>query len=412
MASALTWLDYSERDRRRALDVIDLFRETGTVDELGLASVRDSFADLFFPGTSTIQTRACYFLLVPWTFLRVERSRVASRGAAEKGRQEEVSLNTRLRAGDDTRGVFGSQAGDALKRLPSEVYWGGLGSWGIRLFSGHRWAYFRALDGFYRSITRFRSTPYDPEGGRAPPANWHPHLPEPPSGFPYENVSVALRRQDADYLRDRIQARHPESLLALLAGRAQAADLKPDRPWELALLAECSPVLRDQLHDAMRFAVCMHGAALLYNLMCSELRQDEKRIEIYRGELNDWASDVKGLGSDLKDWRLEGVWSVVRAQGRSPGYHMQSFVHSWVDDLTRGEPEAIVQQDSNARALVRAREIQLKRNRARLASARHLELWGGQSGTDRLTYRWGATKQILTDVFDGLARSGENAGDA
>ena len=91
---------------------------------------------------------------------------------------------------------------------------------------------------------------------------------------------------------------------------------------------------------------------------------------------------------------------------------MQSFVHSWVDDLKRGEPEAIVQQDSNARALVRAREIQLKRNRARLASARHLELWGGRSGTDRLTYRWGATKQILTDIFDGLARSGENAGDA
>ena len=35
MALTLTWLDYAERDRRRALDVIDLFRETGTVDELG-----------------------------------------------------------------------------------------------------------------------------------------------------------------------------------------------------------------------------------------------------------------------------------------------------------------------------------------------------------------------------------------
>ncbi len=33
LPSTLTWLDYSERDRRRALDVIDLFRESGTVDE-------------------------------------------------------------------------------------------------------------------------------------------------------------------------------------------------------------------------------------------------------------------------------------------------------------------------------------------------------------------------------------------
>ena len=49
MTSSLTWLDYSERDRRRAVDVIDLFRESGTVDELGVASVRNSFSDLFFP---------------------------------------------------------------------------------------------------------------------------------------------------------------------------------------------------------------------------------------------------------------------------------------------------------------------------------------------------------------------------
>ena len=42
MALTLTWLDYAERDRRRALDVIDLFRETGTVDELGLWCPRRS----------------------------------------------------------------------------------------------------------------------------------------------------------------------------------------------------------------------------------------------------------------------------------------------------------------------------------------------------------------------------------
>ena len=169
MASTLTWLDYSERDRRRALEVIDLFRETGTVDELGLAGVQNSFSDLFFPGTSTIQTRACYFLLVPWTFLQLERSQVLSSEAVKTARREELDLNRRLREGTDTRGVFGARAGDALKRLPSEVYWGGLGSWGILTFSGHMWAYFRSLDGFRRRGAQFRSTPRDPEGRSAPP---------------------------------------------------------------------------------------------------------------------------------------------------------------------------------------------------------------------------------------------------
>ena len=45
MASTLSWLDYSERDRRKALDVVDLFREQATRDELGIGTVRDALAD-------------------------------------------------------------------------------------------------------------------------------------------------------------------------------------------------------------------------------------------------------------------------------------------------------------------------------------------------------------------------------
>jgi len=43
--SHFTWMDYSERERRKALDVIDLFREQDTRDELGIGAVRDAFAD-------------------------------------------------------------------------------------------------------------------------------------------------------------------------------------------------------------------------------------------------------------------------------------------------------------------------------------------------------------------------------
>ena len=49
---------------------------------------------------------------------------------------------------------------------------------------------------------------------------------------------------------------------------------------------------------------------------------------------------------------------------------------------------------------MRDREIQLKRARARLTNPRRLELWGGESGTGRLTYRWGPAKRILKDIFD------------
>ena len=58
MGSVFAWLDQSEEQRRKVLDVVDLFREQGTVDELGFGTIRDALADILFPGTSNLMTRA------------------------------------------------------------------------------------------------------------------------------------------------------------------------------------------------------------------------------------------------------------------------------------------------------------------------------------------------------------------
>ena len=411
MTSSLTWLDYSERDRRQAMGIIDLFRETGTIDELGLTRVGSSFSDLFFPGTSTIQTRACYFLLVPWVFLEIERGKVKSSEAAGKARRAELNLNRQLCQANDEWGLFGRVAGDALKRLPSDVYWGGLASWGILTFPGHQWAYFRSLDAFHRRRAKLESAGGDPEGRLPPPTNWHPNLPDPPSGFPKADLTVALRRQDAEYLRERIQARHPESLLAVLAGRANQADLEAGRPWELAHHPEVSAALRDQLRDAKLFAICMQGAALVYNLMLAELRRHDEWKEKHRVNLTEWADKIDALDSALGNWKPDGVWRVMRAQGRSPGYPTQAFVENWVEIVKRVGPRGVA-SDPNARTLVRSREVQLKRSRARFTNRRRLELWGGASGTWLMNYRWGSAKGILKDIFDWMARSEGDAGNA
>ena len=73
MTSTFTWLDYSEHERRQFDEIIKGFNEKDTRDELGLGSVRDAFANMLFPGVSTIQTRARYFLFVPWVYQEVER---------------------------------------------------------------------------------------------------------------------------------------------------------------------------------------------------------------------------------------------------------------------------------------------------------------------------------------------------
>lgn len=53
--------------------MLRLFEDTDTVDDLGIGTVRDSISNSLFPGTSVIQTRARYFLFVPWLFRRAEQ---------------------------------------------------------------------------------------------------------------------------------------------------------------------------------------------------------------------------------------------------------------------------------------------------------------------------------------------------
>ncbi len=104
------------------LDIVDLFRERDTRDELGLGSIRDAFADLFFPGTSTIMTRARYFLLVPWTYQRLEERRVPSTEFVARARKAELALVDVIASSSDSDGNIGKRARHALKRLPSSVY--------------------------------------------------------------------------------------------------------------------------------------------------------------------------------------------------------------------------------------------------------------------------------------------------
>src|SRR4051794_29652542 len=76
MPSKIAWLDVSAEEQRRAREMLALFTQTESRDELGIGQIRDVLSDSLWPGTSVLQTRARYYLFVPWLFRRgVERGR-------------------------------------------------------------------------------------------------------------------------------------------------------------------------------------------------------------------------------------------------------------------------------------------------------------------------------------------------
>jgi hypothetical protein len=95
-------------------EVIALFREQDTRDELGLGGIRDTFADMLFPATSTIQTRARYFLFIRWVYQELERLRTLPADIERLARRDEIRLIDALENGREKDGIIGSLAQDHL----------------------------------------------------------------------------------------------------------------------------------------------------------------------------------------------------------------------------------------------------------------------------------------------------------
>jgi hypothetical protein len=398
--SAFAWLSYSESERRKALDVISLFRERDTRDELGIGVIRDAFADLLFPGTSTIQTRARYFLFVPWVYQRLEKKRVRSAEIAERARRDELALIEHLAESDDPDGTIGIDARQTLKRLPSNVYWQGLERWGVRAYPGSQDQYHRSLDGFYARLGRALQNDDGEVVDDHARRNWHGGLPAPPEGFPDE-ASFHLTRAEAGYLRDRLLANASRTLLAFLAGEATPCD-SVAFPWMHPQQDAFGPVIREQLFHARCFSEILHGAALLYNLMLARLRKAKDLISYYEDGVEGWVKSLDDAHARLGKWDRDRFWEIVlRAAPGAVPILTRQFVDEWLALALDGDVKRI---DSNPKAanLIRARERTLKRGQARLENPRALELWGGAAGASQLDYRWRTVQTIVADIQRGL----------
>jgi uncharacterized protein DUF6361 len=359
--STFVWLDYSERERRKMLDVVDLFREHDTRDELGVGSVRDAFADMLFPGTSTIMTRARYFLLVPWAYQRLERLRVRSAEIAARARQAELNLVEPIERSDDKEGNIGKLAKTTLKRLPSSVYWQGLSVWGIRTFKGAQVQYHRSLDRYYAQVTRHggRASERDVEHDDLISPNWHAGLVSPPEDFPKE-CSLSLTRSEAEYLAEsiRLSPACSGSLLAELVAQRQRSD-HVTFAWEHPHCAALPPKLREMLDHAQNFSEVMHGAPLLYNLILAEQAHWGEGVPKYRRGFGEWAKSLSARSGVLAKWNRERFWELVRSVNPRITGPTHKFINSWWDlkattsSMAETPPVSILSMSTNCGPVIR-----------------------------------------------------------
>ncbi len=373
--SFLAWIDFDQADRDRTRRIMDLFDSEDSRDELGLGSVRDALSDLLFPGTSTIQTRLRYFLFVPWIYRIAGAHSGTAAGRRDLARSLEIRLIDALKLGGETRGVIGSAAGERLKRLPSDVYWAGLHTLGIRRFQGSRSAYLEASPGDSDAL-------------------WASGLPAPPEEFLSTDncaVSLALSQEEAGFIRDRLTHETPNSLFTWLARQDEAPEC--DMIWQHPFRTTWPSAIQEQVDHAMKFSMLMHGAALLYNLLLSERAADmqgagnsiwHQRAQDYSGKLQLWATETPL--ELFVEWDLDDLWLTSLGTSHKIGMSTRRFIENWRAFVLKSEGK--VASDPGAISLVKEREKRLKGAKSRFRNDGALSRWSGASGTSPLNYRW------------------------
>lgn len=390
MTFIVAWIDQDQEARKRTHELLGLFSQPGSRDEMGLGTIRDAFSNLLFPGTNTAQTRLRFSLIVPWVYRALDRESMPRSDFWRLGRERELDVLEHLWETNED-GVYGRRSRRRLKGIPSWYF--GLGdAWGLRV---------RAAD--------------SGNGART----WHAGLPAPPRGFPKLDT-LSLTAAEAEYLQDRVAQSLPQSLLAHLFRRVRtenAGEADGCRfVWEHPGYADFAPEHMKYVEHARLFSEVIHGAPVLYNLLLARRvhagtrgRQpvgSEEKVADYGSRLAEWS---RGLDrSALAEWSVDDFWATVARSARI-NRHTRAFVSEWIALVRAGGLDARVHGypagDSAAAALVRRREKALKGVRSRFRNEKMLAEWGGGSGMGRMDFRWPVVRRFLRELGEGLGAS-------
>lgn len=399
--STFTWLDYSDADQRSMQQVIDLFREKDTRDELGLGTVRDALSDLLLPGTSTIQTRARYFLFVPWLVQQIT-SGLGPRNGTPQQRLHTIEswlIASLGHGGVGAReGLIGRRTRQLTKRMPSSIFWNGLYVWGIRRWDG--------------SIDALLHGSADEPGGKLRLSDdgdfvsvndepWHLALPTPPNRFfKFEGVNFDLTTEEAIFLRDTIHTAVPDSLLAWLVLNGESTDAS--YLWQHPQRLSFPPRHEAQLTLAERFSTIMYGASLLYGRMLAERHPEPAMLANIHPHWVQWFESAKRAAAQ---WNDDEFWPVVRAINQRISPYTITFVKQWVTTLQHAE--SLTAMDVPAvRHVIVQREHALKHRQARLSNQHAYDAWLRAVDPSwqpfQFDYRWQTFQRILNDILAPL----------
>lgn len=386
------WIDFSKKDRDKVLGVLDLLSETGVLDELGIAPIRDSFSDLFFPGTSTLQRRAKYFLIVPYALKDLELKyqlnevNLETLDNIEKETAEQLIINN-----PDSGGIIGS---DSIRRkgwvqmTPANIYLAGLRKYGI-------FNYNKSLKHYINHIRKLKLSSEeddysvnkdddelidDKNAGKSLNVyklfisdlyspNW------------MKNLSIKLTPKEADFLKKQIIATCNDSLMAYILKSENIEEfLKCENFYYLNSIIEDFPEnIKNDYFDAIAFSDFNYALRVVYNIIVSNDENKEAKQEFNKLDF-DKISNID-------------INRIMVSHGIKNN-DLRDFLNDSKSCMINGDM-------CNLKEVISKREVNLKGiNRSRTLQSGIYDVDEWFAGK-HLNYRFEIGKQIIKDIYEG-----------
>ena len=391
----LGWIDFSKSERNKVLSVLDLLSEAGTLDEIGIAPVRDGFANLFFPGTSTIQTRAKYFMIVPYALKDLEYSSESNPNRMLRALDEiERKCGEILITGKDREGIIGNRSlshNRWVKRTPADIYWAGLRNFGI--FTGGSLSlseYVRAMCALKNqksALTKLGNRNDNAEEGDLDDKDagnlFRMQFWKIPTYYDkwIDDLNIKLTKEEGSFLKGQMISSYPSSMLAFILRNGLTEILECNSFQEMVSLIKIFPEQIQQDYAlAYDFSSFLFVLRTVYNIVVSDGKNDSANAL--------WDE----LKADLYDLAAVDLESIFTRLGITRNVRLCTFLRKSQSLMKDADLEGLKTE-------IKRRERDLKGSRSKTLHPGEFDpnAWfgGGQ-----LDYRFSNAKVIIKDIFE------------
>lgn len=393
----LGWVDFSKEDRNKALDVINLLQGEGAVDELGLGIIRDAFANHFFPGTSTIQTRAKYFLIVPYALKDTVKNWKGNNinDALQKLDDIEKECGLKMFQADDSEGVIGRRnlPHNWVSRTPSSIYLSGLRTYGILTdpsisISGFFKLY--SINSNDRKTNKALLNKVDAQTDELDDVGAGDidflkllNIPSYESDW-IDNLKITLTAKEAKFLKSQIIKSVQNSIMGIILMNNLDIDIYTSfKDFSIGIESYLSEEEKYIIKLANQFNELAYAARVRYNVLVSQEENEEANTEWDKILLN------TAMYSDLN---INDMFFKLNLPLNKQNIRTRSFL--------RNVQNCIIQNRiGDLDAIIINRELQLKdRSRAKIGDGNSYSEWIGGRYLD---YRFPDARTIIDDIYVG-----------